>query len=346
MGSERIAMLGFQINKCHISRCSGFGLVELMVAIVLGIILSVGVVEIYVNSKQTFNAQEGMSRLQENARYAMNRIFLSASGAGYTGCLSTKADEISQVQTSTLSDQDGIYDFTVPVAGIEAGNMDSLTFKRTLGHEGVPLAADMANAEDRVTLDDNDPRYEKIEQFDVMMLGDCEHVSIFMVTNDPQSSGGVIEHEIGIADPDGGQTNSTEWLGNIYQVNNQNVSSAMTLRMHVVTYSIGTGTEAPDVCSAVNPGYCSLFEEINNDDAEELVQGVHRLNVWYGQDTDGDTQVDVYRVATDVDDWSEVASVRVTLSFNSVERVQGSASGTVTHTKDITQVFRLRSRGV
>lgn len=339
-------MIGFQKGGCHTGQCSGFGLVELLVAVALGIILSLGVVEIYINSKQTFNAQEGMSRLQENARYAMNRIFKTASTAGYMGCLSAKATDISAVQTNTLSSQLGIYDFTVPVGGIEAGSLDSLTFKRTLGHQGIPLDQNMTRENDPIRLDSTDSRYDNLEQYDVMMVGDCEHISIFMITNDPQGSGGVIQHVTGVANPKGGQTNSSEWLGQVYKVDDQNASSAMALSAQVVTYSIQTGTDAPGPCSAVNRGYCSLWEQVNNADQQELVQGVHGLDAWYGQDTDGDTQADVYRVANAVTDWSEVVSVRVTLSFNSVERVQGGASGAVTHTKDITQVFRLRSRGV
>ena len=51
-------------------RAQGFSLVELMIAITLGLLLLAGVAQVFVNSKQGYRVQESVGRLQENARYA------------------------------------------------------------------------------------------------------------------------------------------------------------------------------------------------------------------------------------------------------------------------------------
>ncbi len=49
---------------------SGFSLIELMVALVIGSILIVGAVSVYIQSRSSFATNEAAARLQENARYA------------------------------------------------------------------------------------------------------------------------------------------------------------------------------------------------------------------------------------------------------------------------------------
>ena len=51
----------------------GFSMVELMIAITISLLLLAGVIQIFSASRQTYTLQDGMSRLQENARYALER---------------------------------------------------------------------------------------------------------------------------------------------------------------------------------------------------------------------------------------------------------------------------------
>ena len=50
----------------------GLTLVELMVAMLLGVFLIGGVMQIFISSKQTYRMQENLSRLQENGRFALD----------------------------------------------------------------------------------------------------------------------------------------------------------------------------------------------------------------------------------------------------------------------------------
>jgi type IV pilus assembly protein PilW len=52
----------------------GVSLVEMMVAITIGLILLAGVLSIFFSSKVTYFSNEKMARLQENGRVALNLI--------------------------------------------------------------------------------------------------------------------------------------------------------------------------------------------------------------------------------------------------------------------------------
>jgi type IV pilus assembly protein PilW len=63
------------LNMSNTARpASGFTLVELMVAIALGILLSVGLVTLFGATSKTNRVQDAMAQLQENGRYAMTRL--------------------------------------------------------------------------------------------------------------------------------------------------------------------------------------------------------------------------------------------------------------------------------
>lgn len=61
----------------------GFSLVELMVAMVIGLIVLLVVGTLFMNSRQTYLAQDANSRLQENARYATELFGRQLRTAGY-----------------------------------------------------------------------------------------------------------------------------------------------------------------------------------------------------------------------------------------------------------------------
>lgn len=62
---------------------SGFTLVELMLAIAVGLILVAIIAQIYIGSKQTYRTQDDLARLQEDGRYAIESVSRSLRLAGY-----------------------------------------------------------------------------------------------------------------------------------------------------------------------------------------------------------------------------------------------------------------------
>ena len=62
----------------------GLSLIELMVAITISLILMAGVGQIYIGTKASYHLQNGLGRLQENSRYALDILAHNIGQAGYT----------------------------------------------------------------------------------------------------------------------------------------------------------------------------------------------------------------------------------------------------------------------
>ena len=67
----------------NVSTQRGFTLVEIMVAITLGIILLGGTIQIYATSKNGYRLQDGIASMQENGRYAMHALRENILMAGF-----------------------------------------------------------------------------------------------------------------------------------------------------------------------------------------------------------------------------------------------------------------------
>lgn len=67
------------------TRQSGISLVELMVALVVGLLLLGGITQIYVSSQRSYTAIEQLSRMQESGRFAVDAITQDLRRAGYWG---------------------------------------------------------------------------------------------------------------------------------------------------------------------------------------------------------------------------------------------------------------------
>jgi type IV pilus assembly protein PilW len=75
-----------------VSRASrGFSLVEMMVAMTIGLVLVGAGIAVYANSRAAYIVNESISRLQENARYALDEITRDLRLAGYWGLNSSAA---------------------------------------------------------------------------------------------------------------------------------------------------------------------------------------------------------------------------------------------------------------
>ncbi|NUO75406.1 MAG: pilus assembly protein PilW [Lysobacter sp.] len=69
------------------ARAAGFSMVELMVALALGTFLMIGLVQVFDASRITYKLSEGLARVQENSRYAMDYLQRDLRMAGHMGCL-------------------------------------------------------------------------------------------------------------------------------------------------------------------------------------------------------------------------------------------------------------------
>ena len=114
-----------RVDLCEINgpgRQAGLSLVELMVAMVIGLFVVASVSILFVNSKKTYLAQDANSRMQESARYAYELLGRQVRLAGYS------AIQFTQLAAGNLFAAPPSFAFGgTPLAGTEGGAQDTIT---------------------------------------------------------------------------------------------------------------------------------------------------------------------------------------------------------------------------
>lgn len=298
-------------------RQQGIGLVEVMISVTLGLIVLAALLKSYSDSKTTFRTQDGLARVQENARLAMHIIGRDLRMAGYRSCV---RDGVVAATRNTLnSPADFLFDFLTPVQGFD-GNADGswapalpgvlgsartgtdvLVLRGALDG-GHTVRQEMGGSTDDLVIAVG-PAASPPEAGDIVMVSDCLGSAIFQVTRYLGGSGSV-EHDAGAATQPG---NSTRNLGRRYPM------GAGLLRIATTSYFIRDGNNGP-----------SLWRKTGASPAQELVEGVLDMQVQYGLDADGDRMPDRYANAASVADFRETVSVRIALLFRSLEPLGGA----------------------
>lgn len=108
---------------------SGFSLIELMVAIVIGSLLIIGVTELFSSSFRSGLSSSELARMQENGRIALEVIGADARRAGFRGC--TAADQPLSLGGNGKLPEDAVtstatsnvtFRFATPGSGCEAAD--------------------------------------------------------------------------------------------------------------------------------------------------------------------------------------------------------------------------------
>lgn len=73
-------------------RNAGFGLIELLIALALGVLLVSGATQVFLSARETYLAQYAAAIAQEDARFVLSKIAQEIRMIGMFGCLS--ADSI------------------------------------------------------------------------------------------------------------------------------------------------------------------------------------------------------------------------------------------------------------
>lgn len=299
----------------------GFSLVELMVALTIGLIILSAVSMLFVSSKKTYTTQDSLARLQENARFAMQFIVKDLRMAGYYGCI----DDIGpDTVNSTLSGStDFFYNAQIPLEGvdnasgawypsgettlptdIEAGT-DAIAIRKADAGSNLYLDQEMPNTSAVLKTNATDPISgdsititEILADGDILLISDCASADIFQITglNDTDPH---IVHNTGSGTPG----NATKEFSKPYSPSDD---KTRIMKFMTVQYYIATGTSG-------NP---ALFRKELNNTPVELVDGIESLQILYGKDTTGDRVPNRYLKAGDsglqsTADWGSVVSVRV-----------------------------------
>lgn len=107
-------------------RQAGLSLIELMIAMVIGLVLMLGVVQIFIASRAASQLSEGSARTQENARFALDFLQRDLRMAGHFGCVNDQAHAVKAIDAigyhldGVTSGSGEPLDFSVPIQGYEA----------------------------------------------------------------------------------------------------------------------------------------------------------------------------------------------------------------------------------
>lgn len=304
-------------------RQRGLTLVELMVALLLSLVLMYGVVTVFMANKQTFQVQEGLSRVQETGRYAIQALVRDLRRAGYRGC-----DSQNGFVRNTLNGSGWQNLFDTPIQGYNAaGSKWSPAWATNSGPTAAISAAKggsdvvqinfvepqglRVTQHNQPSADIKVPAKADLKQGDIAMVTDCRDSAIFQITNVQTVSASItnIVHNTGnVSGIMPG--NSTKNLGKRF-------TGGDLLRLVNRIYYVGTGIS----------GEPSLFRVDNGGTPMELAEGVEALQLLFGEDTDADGIVNAYRTANNVADWKNVLAVRVGIvARSSANNIQQTAS--------------------
>lgn len=331
----------------------GLTLVELLVAMLLGLVLMTGMIQLFIGNKQSYQLTEEVGRMQESARYAMYLLERDIRMAGFLGCTARDRTNLviqNHVNSSPaeFTPENGIEGWEANGTGFGSYNLLSNGASVTDADSGNWLTSGGANLDDdtnsvpgsdviRLWHVDGDGMLATVntatgvvstaanppyDQKDVMMLTDCTNVDIAMVCNDP--SGGGAE---------------TAACNSNTLVNTTGSNGAHAFKLAGWVYFVGKRGDDAD-----NPP--ALFRrEISAGGvagaAQEMVEGVESIQFLYGEDTDTsdpDGVANRYVTANNVSDWMNVVSVRVHLLMQSVrdDLVEGTSSFDFNGVDDVT----------
>lgn len=111
------------MNTLHVKRQRGFTIVELMVAVAVGLIIIAGVGQVFVSNKHAYRYIEGVSTLQEQANYALDFIGSQAAAAGYI----RNSFNFGTYANNKITMESQAYGGSLPLDGTEGGtDSDSL----------------------------------------------------------------------------------------------------------------------------------------------------------------------------------------------------------------------------
>ena len=275
-------------------------LIELMVAITIGLLLLAGVIQVFASTKQTYRVHEGLSRVQESGRFAMEFLTRDLRMAGFFGCTRSTNSLTNHLNFDFDSNGDGTDDSYSEAlffnnGGIEGtdddvgsiNNSDRIVIRSVFG-AGLSVASPFgptSSANIKTSTSNG------LSQGDIVIVSDCQQADMFQITNANPSTSGTLVHNTGTGTPG----NATQPLSKIY------IDDAQIYRTQTLVYTIANGTD----------GQPALFRN-----GAELVSGINSMQVLYGEDTDASGTANYYVIANNVD-MENVVSVQISLLVQS-----------------------------
>lgn len=316
--------------------CAGFSLVELMIAITLGLVLMAGVLQMFLGSRVTYSTQQATAHIQETGRLALEFMSRDIRMAGYIGCASRSIPQVdstlkgnaffhSMLATNPAGalGVSAIRGYSASSAPAAAGlnpspsaNTDILVITRAAG-EDVAVSKNKEDAAFFARLDrvearactGNKDRLSGLCDGDIVVVTDCQKARVFQATSVANVSGEVKITHAATGSPG---NNPATWGGASDAANGYG-DGTQILKLDRTVYYIAPGRS----------GRPSLWQNTNGT-SMEILEDVARMVLLYGLDTNADGIPDSYQSAAAIEAggtsrWFNVLSVRVQLLVQSQE---------------------------
>lgn len=324
----------------------GLSIVELLIAMVLGLVLIAGVLQVFLGNRQTQRAEQAISRVEENGRVAMDLITQDLRATGFYGCSRLLSGEMVPVGKSPVFTKLArATTYNVPVSdnflssslrGFQYSTggawTPALTSDLSGGSHpisnprrgsdaiaiyfgqptGMTLTASVSGTSDIVV---NNPGKFCIKQNTQVLIGNCAVTDFFTVTNNP---GNDCPTPMTLKHDATGNTSASLSTSSVYPYSTGAKISQFVERVYFVRK---TGRVSPD-----KKDVYALFRRDNGGDVQEVVEGVEFLRFLYGERmNDGKIR---YVPATKAGlVWANVISVQVSLLTRSFDSVRDDDDG-------------------
>lgn len=349
------------MNSCQFlarTRARGLTLIELMVAMVLGLLLLGGVASIVIANGEAYRANEGLSQVQESSRTAFELLARDIRQAGSTACGSgSLTNVLNNTNQWWQQDWTGVrgYAGNDNTAGVAFGNgvadringTDALLLQ---GMAGTGLSVDKHNTSDPAGQGGggsaaNFQLNAVASDFvggDIVMVCDFNHAAIFQVSqydgnnvtvrfNTGNSTApGNCTKGLGPASSCAGANNTAN--GDPYSFENR---GAQIARLSVTLWYIGNNGRADE-------GGRSLYRRTLGAGgvtiAEEVVPGVSDMQLMYRVGNDAALTA----VPTNAQ-WPDITAVEVELTTTSIDRRVSTDAGEGRLQRRFTTIIGLRN---
>lgn len=333
-----------------LTRQQGLSMIELMIAMVIGLVLTAAVLQVFVGSRVTYSTQSSLARLQENGRFSMEFLTRDIRQAGYQGCSTNNS-----VANTMNDDGSGVFDFidfSNPLIGLDNVDGTQVYGGRSPIAGSDVIVVKFADTDSSCTIESHNPTSATLkcesnhdyDKGDVLIVSDCSHTGIFQQSN-TNNNGTVstVVHNTGQSTPG----NCTKGFGMPIDCSSTNGNDytfppgASVMKFQSYRYFVANNDFGEP--SLYRQGIGNTSNNLVFDGEIELVEGIENMQIYYGEDTDNNGTPNRYLPAGTAGlDMSDVTAVRVDLLVQSNQEgvVQGaqtlsyfrSASGALTTT--------------
>jgi type IV pilus assembly protein PilW len=309
----------------------GFSLIELMIALVLGLLVVSTAIGIFLSNKQAYMATQGLGRVQESSQVAFELMSRDIREAGGNPCDTglVAGNIIAGGAAATPTGTDWYLAVTQPLHGFESGGPTHVADTDDVRS----LTADTTAGSGSATYSPGTPAYTSGA---AIMICDMKVLGVFKANGASSISGA--NGTVSFA----GAGNACNYFP---QPNAGTCAGAATAyqfpKFATLSALEGVRWFVRDSDGNASNGY-SLYRQVNGGTAEEVVQGVENMQVKY-LTTAGYVDAGAGSLTTAAA-WNEVRAARVTLTLRDTELSGTDGTSRQPIRRTVENVITLRNR--